>query len=120
MKYGGMPFLIHLTLRDDTVFEYLNNIYNTIFFKDIVSRFQLKNVGFLTDLTRFIASNCGSIFSARKISQYLKSQQIHASSEVILNYLSHLEQAYFIHRVKRTDIEGKKHFEIGEKSILMI
>jgi predicted AAA+ superfamily ATPase len=115
LKYGGLPFLIHLPNDEKTIFEYLKNIYNSIFFKDIVSRYQLKNVSFLTDLTKFTAENCGSLFSARKISQYLKSQQIKASPEVIINYLSYLENAFFIHRVKRTDIEGKKIFEIGEK-----
>lgn len=115
LKYGGLPFLIHLPGEEQVIFEYLKNVYNTIFFKDIVSRFQLKNASFLTDLTRFIAETCGSLFSARKISQYLKSQQIRTTPEAIINYLWYLENAYFIHRVKRTDIEGKKHFDIGEK-----
>jgi uncharacterized protein len=115
LKYGGLPFLIHLPNDEKVIFDYLKNVYNTIFFKDIVSRFQLKNASFLTDLSRFIAETCGSLFSARKISQYLKSQQIKATPEVIINYLWCLENAYFIHRVKRTDIEGKKHFDIGEK-----
>ena len=115
LKYGGLPFLIHLPGEDQVIFDYLKNVYNTIFFKDIVSRFQLKNASFLTDLTRFIAETCGSLFSARKISQYLKSQQIRTTPEAIINYLWYLENAYFIHRVKRTDIEGKKHFDIGEK-----
>jgi predicted AAA+ superfamily ATPase len=115
LKYGGLPFLIHLPDEENIIFEYLKNVYNTIFFKDIVSRFQLKNVSFITDLTRFIAENSGSLFSARKIGQYLKSQQIRATPEAIINYLWYLENAFFIHRVKRTDIEGKKHFDIGEK-----
>ena len=115
LKYGGLPFLIHLPGEEQVIFDYLKNVYNTIFFKDIVSRFQLKNASFLTDLTRFIAETCGSLFSARKISQYLKSQQIRTTPEAIINYLWYLENAYFIHRVKRTDIEGKKHFDIGEK-----
>ncbi|MEI6436646.1 MAG: ATP-binding protein [Bacteroidota bacterium] len=115
LKYGGLPFLIHLPNDEKVIFDYLKNVYNTIFFKDIVSRFQLKNASFITDLTRFIAENCGSLFSARKIGQYLKSQQIKSTPEVIINYLWYLENAFFIHRVKRTDIEGKRHFDIGEK-----
>ena len=104
LKYGGLPFLIHLPNDEKVVFDYLKNIYNTIFFKDIVTRHQLKNASFITDLTRFVAETCGSIFSARKISKNLKSQQIKASPEVIINYLAYLENAFFIYRVKRTDI----------------
>jgi len=37
------------------------------------------------------------------------------SPNVVLNYLSHLESAFFILKVRRSDIAGKKIFEIGEK-----
>lgn len=115
LKYGGLPYLVNLPNEEKIIFEYLKNVYNTIFFKDIVSRFQINNVPFLTDLTKFIAENIGNLFSSRKISEYLKSQQIKASTDLVINYLNYLENAFFIHRVKRTDVEGKKHFEIGEK-----
>jgi len=115
LKRGGLPFLIHLPDDDKTIFEYLKNISNTIFFKDIVSRFNIRNVSFLSDLTKYLANNCGSLFSANSIEKYLKSQKIKVSYDIILNYLDYLEKAYFIHRVKREDISGKKIFEIGEK-----
>ncbi|MEA3450806.1 MAG: ATP-binding protein, partial [Bacteroidota bacterium] len=115
LKHGGLPFLYLLPNDDKTVFEYLKNVYNTIFFKDIVSRFNIRNVSFLTDLTKYLADNCGSIFSANSIEKYLKSQKIKVSYEVIINYLDYLERAFFIHRVKRSEIGGKKIFEIGEK-----
>lgn len=115
IKQGGLPFLIHLPDDDNIVFEYLENIYNTIFFKDIISRYNIRNVSFLGDLTRFLASNCGSLFSAHSIAKYLKSQQIKVSYDIIANYLEYLANAFIIHRVKRADIEGKKIFETGEK-----
>ncbi len=115
LKHGGLPFLRLLPDDDKTVFEYLKNVYNTIFFKDIVSRFNIRNVAFLTDLTKYLADNCGSIFSANAIEKYLKAQKIKVSYEVIMNYLNYLERAFFVHRVKRAEIGGKKIFEIGEK-----
>jgi len=115
MKIGGLPFLIHLPYDDKIIFDYLKNIYNTIFFKDIVSRFNIRNVSFLTDLTKYLANNCGSIFSANSIEKYLKSQKIKVSYDIIINYLDYLEKAFFINRVKREEINGKKIFEIGEK-----
>ena len=69
----------------------------------------------MSDLTKYLANNCGSLFSANSIEKYLKSQKIKVSYDIILNYLDYLEKAYFIHRVKREDISGKKIFEIGEK-----
>ncbi len=115
LKRGGLPFLIHLPDNDKIIFDYLKNIYNTIFFKDIVSRFNIRNVSFLNDLTKYLANNCGSLFSANSIEKYLKSQKVKVSYDVIINYLDYLDKAYFIHRVKREEIQGKKIFEIGEK-----
>ncbi|HSH20534.1 MAG TPA: ATP-binding protein [Draconibacterium sp.] len=115
LKYGGLPYLIHLPKQDEIIFEYLDNIYATILFRDIISRNEIRDVSFLNNLLRFLADNTGSLVSAKKISDYLKSQQSSKSVSVILNYISYLENAYFIFKVKRKDIQGKKIFEIGEK-----
>ena len=115
LKFGGLPYLIHLPDNDNVRFEYLNNIYSTILLRDVVNRHQIRDPRFLTDLLRFLADNTGSIFSANKISKYLKSQKINKNVSLILNYLSYIEDAYFINKVQRTDIQGKKHFEVGEK-----
>jgi len=115
IKYGGLPYLIHLKLEDDIVFDYLKNIYNTILFKDVVKRHGIRNIAFLERLTLYLADNTGSLVSAKKISDFLKSQKTNISPNVVLNYLSHLESAFFILKVRRSEIAGKKIFEIGEK-----
>ncbi len=115
VKYGGLPYLINLKLEDDIVFDYLKNIYNTILFKDVVKRHGIRNIAFLERLTLYLADNAGSLVSAKKISDFLKSQKTNISPNVVLNYLSHLESAFFILKVRRSEIAGKKIFEIGEK-----
>ena len=115
IKYGGLPYLINLKLEDDVVYDYLKNIYNTILFKDVVKRHRIRNIAFLERLTLYLADNAGSLVSAKKISDFLKSQKTNISPNVVLNYLSHLESAFFILKVRRSDIAGKKIFEIGEK-----
>lgn len=42
IKYGGMPYLIHLNLKDEIVFDYLKSIYSSIILKDVVSRHNIK------------------------------------------------------------------------------
>ncbi len=115
LKYGGLPYLMHLPKQDEIIFEYLRNIYSTILFRDIVSRNEIRDVAFLNNLLRFIADNTGSLVSAKKISDYLKSQQSSKTVSVILNYIAYLEEAYFLLKVKRKDIQGKKIFEVNEK-----
>jgi len=115
MKYGGLPYLRNLELEDNVVYDYLQNIYTSILYKDVVRRFRIRNVSFLERLTEYCADNVGSLVSAKKISDFLKSQKTAISPNVVLNYLSFLCSAFFILRTPRSEIKGKKVFEIGEK-----
>jgi len=115
MKYGGLPYLKHLPLNEEVAFEYLKNIYNTIVYKDIINRFEVRNVRFLEQLVLFLASNTGSLFSGKKISDYLKSQQVNIGTNQVLTYIDYLVNAFIIHKVNRYDIIGKRLFETGEK-----
>lgn len=115
IKYGGLPYLKNLKLEDPIVYDYLKNAYNTIILKDIVARYQIRNVAFLENLIKYLADNLGSIVSAKRISDFLKSQRINISPNVVLNYLANLTSAYFIEKVPRAEIGGKKIFEVGEK-----
>jgi predicted AAA+ superfamily ATPase len=115
LRYGGMPYLHNVILDDEVVFNYLKNIYQTILLKDVVARYTVKNIDLLERLVLFIADNIGSIVSAKKISDFLKSQQLTISSSVISNYLNYLNNAFFINETRRYDLQGKRYLEIGEK-----
>lgn len=115
LKYGGLPYLRHLTLQDEVVFEYLKNIYATIVYRDIINRYAVRNVPFLEQLVLFLAGNTGSLFSAKKISDFLKSQRINMAPNQVQTYVQYLVQAFLIHKVVRYDMIGKRIFEIGDK-----
>ncbi|MCL1867871.1 MAG: ATP-binding protein [Paludibacter sp.] len=115
LKYGGLPYLKHLTLEDEIVFNYLKGVYNTVIYRDLIQRYEIRNTAFLENLVRFLADNTGQLFSAKKISDSLKSQQINIAVSQIINYLDYLANTFLIQKVKRMDIAGKKIFEIGEK-----
>ena len=115
LKYGGLPYLKHLELKDAIVFEYLKNIYSTILYRDIINRYGVSNTTFLEQLVLFLASNTGSIYSAKKISDFLKSQKINMAHNQVQTYIEHLSNAFLIHKVPRYDIVGKRLFEVGDK-----
>lgn len=118
LKFGGLPYLVNLELKEELVFDYLRNIYAAILFKDVVARHSIRNISLLENLVRYIADNIGSLLSAKSVSDFLKAQKISVSPNVILNYLSFLEEAFFILKVNRTELRGKKIFEIGQKYYL--
>lgn len=114
IRYGGMPFLKNLP-QETTWEEYLSGITDAIVFRDIIKRHSIRNSDFLQRLLSFIADNIGKIFSAKRIADYLKSQNLNTSVSAIQNYTSYIEEACVANRVRRWNIEGKKFFEIGEK-----
>jgi len=114
-KFGGLPYLIHLKLEDSIVFEYLKSIYSTIVFRDVVTRYNIRNTLFLEKFILFLADNIGSIFSAKSISDYLKSQNTKLATNQIQTYADYLTSAFLVHKVGRYDLVGKKIFEIGDK-----
>ena len=83
LKYGGLPYLIHLELTDDTIFDYLKNIGQSILFRDVVSRFEVRNVDFLVRLTKYLANETGNLITARGIGNFLKSQNISISYSML-------------------------------------
>jgi len=115
LQYGGLPYLMHLEWNGEIIHEYLKGVYNTVMYRDIVMRNEVRNIVFLENLVRFLADNTGQLFSARKISEYLKSQHISIATSQVISYLNHLANAFLVLKVERLDIAGKKIFEIGEK-----
>ncbi len=115
IRWGGMPHLINLRQEDAVVYEYLRNIHNTIILRDIIERYNIRNVKFLQDLIHYLADITGSVLSAKRISDYLKSQRINLNPKLVLEYLVYLESVYLVDRLKRIEVNGRKIFEIGDK-----
>jgi uncharacterized protein len=115
IRYGGLPYLVHLPFDDEIIYGYLKSIYNTIILKDIVSRYNIRDIDFLERLVEYLSNNLGSYVSSKKISDFLKAQRVSLSINTVMNYLKYLTNSFFINKVRRLDIIGKKRFEINDK-----
>lgn len=115
LTYGGFPFLLSLESEIDKT-EYLNDIFNSIFLKDIIERFSIRDTSLLTRIVDFILDNTGKIVSSKSISDYLRTKEkIKVSPKTVYNYLDYLTNACLLYKVQREDIEGKKILSINEK-----
>ena len=115
LTYGGFPFLLSLESEIEKI-DYLSDIFNSIFLKDIISRYKIRDVGLLTGIVDFILDNTGKIVSANCISEYLKSREkIKVAPKTIYNYLDYLTSACLLYKVQREDLVGKKILSINEK-----
>lgn len=118
LRWGGLPGLHALELREDLAREYLRAVFDSILLTDVVARFSVRNVPLLQRLARFVASTVGSPLSALSIAKFLKSQRLSVSVETVQDYLHHLESAHLARAVRRWDVRGKRHLEVGGKFYL--
>ncbi len=118
IKYGGFP-AIHLQEYPlESAYTIVHDIYNSTVFSDIVKRNQIRKVDQLERVVKFVFDNVGKTFSAKSISDYIKSQHRTIDNETVYNYLEKLESAYILHRCSRYDIQGKELLKTQEKFYL--
>ena len=116
LEFGGLPHLYRLGLEnEDMIWEYLQNIYNTIVLKDVVRREALRNVTLFENLMSYVSDNAGQLVSANSLSKYLKSQRVDLTPLSAINYLKAASNAYIINKVGRYDIHGKRLLETNDK-----
>ena len=113
--YGGMPYLHYLD-SDEDKFQYLSELFEEIYFKDIEERYTIKLPGVLRELTNDLCSSVGSLTNANKIAKTLQStRNIKVDPETISLYLTYLTDSFLFSEAVRYDIKGKKHFEYPSK-----
>lgn len=118
LRLGGLPGLLHTDLSELVTGQMLGDIFNTIAVRDIISRHSLRDVVLFQDVTRFAMDNLGNLLSAKRISDFLKSQRRSASVDTVLSYLAYLDEAFLLNVVRRYDIKGRKHLETNAKYYL--
>lgn len=116
LRVGGMPGLCRIEISDESqVRDYLQSVYNTVMFRDVVAREGIRNVHFMENLAAFVADNTGKPISTRNIANAMTSNGVKTSDVLTATYLRYLCNAYIINAVQRYDIHGKKLFEQNGK-----
>jgi len=115
LTFGGMPSLQYLDLQYEPSMQLLRDIYNTVILKDVVSYGRVRDIDLLQRIILFVLNNIGNTFSATSISKYFKSENRSVSVDTVLSYLSLCEDAFFLKRVLRRDLPGKKLLSVNEK-----
>ncbi len=118
--WGGFPKLLEFSSKEDRLI-YLNDIYSSIVNKDLIVRFNIKNTELFKKITNYILRSNARIFSSRSIESYLKSEQVDGSINTIIKYVSYLEEAYIIDRIKPFSTATKKelayYFKIYDSDV---
>lgn len=118
LQFGGLPGIHNFNYDKSNIYQYLSDIYSSILLKDVVAKNNIRDVELLERIILYIFDNIGNTFSAKNVSDFLKSQGRKLSRETVYNYLKALESAYIISSVQRYDVKGKALLETMEKFYL--
>lgn len=118
VRQGGFPATHLRKYSQDEIYTIVRDIYNSTVFSDIVRRNQIRKIDQLERVVKYTFQNVGNTFSAKSISDYMKSERRALNSETVYSYLEKLEQAYLLHRCSRYDLQGKEILKTQEKFYL--
>lgn len=118
IRKGGFPAAHLRAYSQEEIYTIVRDIYNSTIFSDIVRRNQIRKIDQLERVVKYTFSNVGNTFSAKSISDYLKSEHRTLDNETVYSYLEKLEKAYLLHRCSRYDLQGKEILKTQEKFYL--
>ena len=108
MKFGGMPGNIAiLKSNPNDLDKYLDGIFSTIVYKDIMARNNITDKMLLENVLKFIFDSIGSPISTKKISDTLTSKGISTSNHTVENYITAFLESFLIYKAERFDVKGK-------------
>ena len=107
--YGGLPQVL-LTEDEEKKANYLTDLYELTYLKDIVERNHLRNVEGLRTLIRILASSIGSPTNPKRIANTFQSaEDIRIKDSTIRDYIDYLQDAFLIEEALRYDVKGRKY-----------
>ena len=108
LKFGGLPMLVNMNDNEELMINYLNDIKEVVLKKDIISRNKIKDVVFLDNLIKYMASCIGNLTTPYSIAEFMQKNGSNITNGTVDLYLKMIENAYFIYRVPRYELKGKQ------------
>ena len=118
IKFGGFPIVALGNYDEQSAYQIVEGIYNSVITSDITKRHNIVNFDLFNRVVKFIIENVGKTFSANSIVKFLKGEGRALSVESIYNYLEWLEKAFVIYRCRRYGLQGKSVLKTQEKFYL--
>lgn len=109
LSTGGYPEIVTGNLDGK---HYLATLFDSILFKDIVKRYNIRYAKKLYDLGRYLITSHSSLFSYNKLKNLLEIRSVHT----VENYLEYLKEAYLIFNLDRFSNKVKESLKSPRKA----
>lgn len=108
LYYGGLPQVLSFDL-DERKGEYLKNLIDLVYIRDIVERHKLKNKDMLSTLLLVLASSIGSLSNPHKLANTFNSNGIEVTDDTIAKDIDYLIDSFILAKATRFNVKGRKY-----------
>lgn len=116
LQYSSFPQSIELfKINPENIKLFLDGIYNTILFKDVMQRKGITNKNTLERVTKYLYDNIGNRTSIKNISDNIEGLEKNSSYNTVATYIQALIDSYIVYKANRYDIKGKEFLKTQEK-----
>lgn len=110
----GLP-LCYNFVDDKIIYEFVSSLIDTIFIKDLIPRYKIKDTYLLKEVFLFLVNNIWNLTNLSKIIKYLESKNIKTNFHTLSTYVDILKSAYLIYEVNLYDLQWKQIFDRERK-----
>ncbi len=115
LEFGSFPE-ITMTSSISRKLEILSSYFDAIFFKDIVRRYGIREVGELNIFLKILSGGYASYFSSVKLLNYFKSTGRKISRVTLLNFLDYSKSVFLVGLLEKYEKSVRKRISMQSKT----
>ena len=115
LRYGGMPgAVVEKDLEERE--RYLKGLFATVYNRDLVERYNLKDDYILDSVVTVLASSVGGLTNPTKLANTMSTVcKVAASAPTLRKYMGILEDAFLFSKADRWDVKGRRYLDYPSK-----
>lgn len=118
IEYWGFPAVV-IAKDEFEKKEKLEDYYTTIFYRDLIERYNIQDKKALEYLMKYSLNMFSSQFSLTKFEQYLKSQDVLVTKTTLSKYMDYIKESFFIFECSKFSWSAKVQI-VNPKKIYLI
>lgn len=115
--WGGMPQRFEFDTIEGTK-TFLTDIFDSIVLKDIVVRYNIKNIALFKRIMEYLVTNPSRVFSPKNMLTEFEKEDLPISSKTIYDCLEYAESSMLMTKASEYDIRGKRILSRKDKYYL--
>lgn len=113
--YGGLPLILSKK-NDEEKAQYLKNLFEQTYIKDIIERNNIGRIDIIDSIINMLASSVGSLTNPKKIyDTFMSNGEKEISVNTVNSYIKYIEDSFIVNKSNRYDVKGKKYIQTPQK-----